>query len=213
MNHVYNATNEIKVSIDGKTQAQIRDEIIAAGGNIGKTSLRDLLAGERANVCGYELLELDVETPAAANLSAPTEQAAPAPAPVVVVPTVITPADLAPVVDKAAQTKSAAWAASFAPVAAASTIKPIRKGTKRSKVFELLANPTTGMSIAELMKTTGESETSVKVIISQKAKKKGYTVVKEEVAERGTVYFLAIGDTKIDTTGIVYAEKGEEVAE
>lgn len=67
MNFIVNLENGIKIATAGKSQAALREEINELGGNIGKTSLAELLSGKRELVCGYSLVDM-VDEPKTENL-------------------------------------------------------------------------------------------------------------------------------------------------
>lgn len=202
MKTVRNFIADIVVEIGNKTPEEIRNEIIEAGGSIGKISLISLLSGERTNVSGYEVYDSELGF---VGQEEPVVVAEPT---AVVIemhqPTVVEVPE--PVVTPTQAKFNNAWMGALIPKEKKLNLKSIRRGTKRSKVFELLAHPGAGITIAELMTHTGETEGSIKVIISQKAKKKGYDVLKETIDGRGIVHFLAVDGVKIAANDILYAE-------
>lgn len=209
---------EVEVT-EGRSLTSILEEIKSKGGEIGKTSLRYVINGERAMACGFEMFDKPAQAPVEEVKkeepveSAPEVTATPAPV----------DADPAEEKDEEESTPSAhpasPWAilmnravSSGVPVSARPTLskgtvtvaasdigklfdevgKPMVKPVRRgSKVDQLMQLLIKGATFQEIQEAFGWSEGAVSSYLHYEPQAKGYFVDSQPNAEKGKrVYTL-----------------------
>ncbi|ACV50229.1 conserved hypothetical protein [Delftia phage PhiW-14] len=220
INTIITNNNGFELIIDGLGLSQVHAALATAGIECGKTSLRKVINGA-GKACGLERIQREVvviteveEVKPAADVTSILKVREPRLAPMVpVTPEQVDAVQAAVKADEAKETKvetegvapsdKAETGTTETATPAAKVIKGVRRGTKNDIVFKMLCRAE-GATIKEVMAECGWTEGGASSIIYWEPADKGYDLLKEKVAGRGTVIRLGINGVAITEDQIVY---------